>query len=276
MKSGVAPRLLLAGLALGVAAGAALVFWPSGNPGKPESKEAAVPAQVAARRPAPAPTLAASGDSSREPPPAAASAPVEASGKANGSQPPAGANAPPGTISTEVLSELLQRALNDDWAMLDERVRSLSPVSHPTGDRKAAREANKAGLEYFQNGEFDKAAVEFRKALEASPKDIEVRNNLAFAVLKSGRHEQSIGLLAETLMADPTRASAWSNLAEAFAETGKLPASQAAVKLVVHFSRNQAKTIEFLLDAEKIESAKLRGVIQAIAPQFERIPAFPR
>jgi tetratricopeptide (TPR) repeat protein len=181
-----------------------------------------------------------------------------------------------GSVTIEILSELLQRSASDDWNVIDQRVRSVAPVSHSLGDRKSARESNRIGLELFQKGRFDAAAAEFRKGLDASPGDIEVRNNLAFSTLRDGRHEQAVSLLTETLMADPTRASAWGNLAEAFAEMGKVPASRAAVKLVVHFSRNQQKSMEFLLSAEKVESEKLRSVIAGLAPELERVPAFVR
>ena len=181
-----------------------------------------------------------------------------------------------GTVSVNDLSELLRKASMDDWSAIDQKVRSFLTVSYPIGDRKTAREANRLGLELIQMGQYSDAAAAFKRGLDLSPGDIELRNNLAFSTLRTGRYEQAGPMLAETLLSDPTRTSAWGNLAELFAETGNAPSARAAVKLAVHFSRNQQKTMEYLLSAEKVESEKLRGVISLLAPELEQIPPFLR
>jgi TPR repeat protein len=180
-------------------------------------------------------------------------------------------------LTKETLEDFIKLSSSNDWSAIDSKLHTLTTVNFPVGDKKLARELNKAGLAFFTGNEFDKAITEFEKASQANRGDIEVRNNLGYAELRAGHYDKAAGYFIDTLIMDPTRANAWSNLAELLAERGYTAASTSALRLAVHFSRNKTKTIEFLSgDPSQIPSEKLRQVISAALPSLKDIPSLSR
>lgn len=180
-------------------------------------------------------------------------------------------------MSKDVLNEMLTKATAGDWTVLDDRVRSTRPIAYDLGDRKSARELNKYGLDLLTRGDFDKAILELEKASNVSRGDAEIRNNLGFAELKARHFEKATGYFLDTLLIDPTRTSAWANVAEAFAERDKVVASEAALRLSVHFSRNQAKTLDFYSSSlEQLSSDKYRAAVTLTLPSLASVPQYAR
>jgi Flp pilus assembly protein TadD len=180
-------------------------------------------------------------------------------------------------MSKDVLNEILTKATAGDWTVLDDRVRSTRPITYDLGDRKSARELNKYGLDLLTRGDFDKAILELEKASNVSRGDAEIRNNLGFAELKARHFEKATGYFLDTLLIDPTRTSAWANVAEAFAERDKVVASEAALRLSVHFSRNQAKTLDFYSsNLAQLSSDKYRAVVILALPSLASVPQYAR
>ena len=172
---------------------------------------------------------------------------------------------------------MLTKATGGDWTGLDEKVRASKATVYELGDRKVAREFNKAGLDYLAKGEPEKAIAELEKASNASRGDVEIRNNLGYAELKARHFEKATGYFLDTLLIDPTRTSCWANVAESFAERDKAVAANAALLLSQHFSRNQAKTIEFYATGlAQMPSEKFRAAVASALPVLPNVPQFAR
>ena len=181
------------------------------------------------------------------------------------------------TVTKDALNQLLQLASKNDWNGIDAKVRGLKGASYERGDRKVAREFNKGALDLMTKNEFAMAATELEKAIAADPSDIEIRNNLGYAELRLKKFDIALTQLLDTLLIDPTRASGWLNVSEAFAEREKIPAAQASLKLAFHFSRDQAKAITYLAgDESVIPSQKFRAIIQQVQPELSSIPQYGR
>jgi tetratricopeptide (TPR) repeat protein len=84
------------------------------------------------------------------------------------------------------------------------------------GDRKAARLQNDKGLEAVKNERFDQALQYFLTASQLDPGDVEIVNNVGFAALKAGNLPDAATYLGKALSMAPSRASAWSDLANVY------------------------------------------------------------
>ena len=183
----------------------------------------------------------------------------------------------PNIVTKDALNQLLQLATENDWNGVDAMVRSLKGVSLDGGNRKEARALNKSALELMAKNEFAAAVVELEKAALADHKDIEIRNNLGYAKLRVGNIDAAVFDLLEALLIDPTRAAAWLNASEAFAEKEKVAAADASLKLAFHFSRDQSKALAFLKgDQSQIPSEKFRATIQRTESVLATIPQYTR
>jgi Flp pilus assembly protein TadD len=80
------------------------------------------------------------------------------------------------------------------------------------GDRSAARQLNDRGLGLFQDSQYVEAARLFREAHKADPADIEVHNNLGYALLMAGDLGEAEKVLTDVLTVAPGRGAAWGNL----------------------------------------------------------------
>jgi hypothetical protein len=182
-----------------------------------------------------------------------------------------------GTVTKDVLNEMLQLAIENDWANIDLKVRGLKGASFEGGDRKVARALNRAALDLMARNEFSLAAGELEKAVVADRNDIEIRNNLGYAELRAGKYDAAVTHLLDTLLIDPSRAGGWLNAAEAFAEKDKSSAAEASLKLAFHFSRDQAKALAYIKgDSSQIPSQKFRAAIQKVEPGLGTVPQFAR
>jgi hypothetical protein len=180
-------------------------------------------------------------------------------------------------VTKEVLNQLLQLAIENDWSNIDSKVRSLKGISFDGGDRKVARALNKTALELMARNEFGLAVVELEKAVAADRNDIEIRNNLGYAELRAGRFDAAVSHLLDTLLIDPSRAGGWLNAAEAFAEKEKSVAAEASLKLAFHFSRDQTKALAYIKgDSSQIPSQRFRAAIQKAEPGLGTVPQFAR
>jgi Flp pilus assembly protein TadD len=113
------------------------------------------------------------------------------------------------------------------------------------GDVKLSRALNQQGLAAFSQENFTNAASLFLDAARANPADIEVLNNYAYALLKSGNNQLAQQVLGYVLSLAPGRTSAWANLGEVYANLNRIDASAASLVVGFQFSGNKEKTLEF-------------------------------
>lgn len=111
--------------------------------------------------------------------------------------------------------------------------------------RKQAREANDRGLKYLQNSQWGEAAREFKTAAQADAADVEIMNNLAYALMRVGEWHEAKRFLTIALEFAPGRTSAWENLGDVFAKEEKMDKAVACFAQAYRFSRNRDTTWQF-------------------------------
>jgi pyruvate/2-oxoglutarate dehydrogenase complex dihydrolipoamide acyltransferase (E2) component len=177
-------------------------------------------------------------------------------------------------FNTDDINTLLRMAATDDWSGVQAVLRDKRPQTHLVQDKNTARSYNQAGLDLINQGDWGSAQSMFEQAVQANANDPEIRNNLGFAELRLGHHEQAQEHLVTTLLMTPGRANAWSNLAELMADTNEPATSAASLRLAVHFSRNQKRTLEILSDPARVTSPALRGVIESNWTAIFAVPPY--
>jgi tetratricopeptide (TPR) repeat protein len=83
----------------------------------------------------------------------------------------------------------------------------------PSFDRAAALQ---------KNGDFDAAAAEYQRFLDAFPKNVEARSNLGVVLMQLGRYEEAIATYRTALANAPSNTTVLSNLGLAFYKSDQL------------------------------------------------------
>jgi len=186
------------------------------------------------------------------------------------------ATSTPGGRPSSPLTDALVFAKAGDWVNVDEQIRLIKakPAVSEQGDRKSARSANDEGLALLRANDFAGAVVAFERAVAADGADIEVRNNLGYALIKGGRSDEAVAVLGRVLMQTPDRSSAWANLSEATVVNTEL--SMTALQVAVHYSANREKTLVYLKQsAETHPNASYRAVADAVLSKVDGVPVAP-
>lgn len=145
---------------------------------------------------------------------------------------------------------------------LDASLSALKSIPIPErGDRVSARASNAEGLTKLQANDLSVAVDRFRDGLFADPGDVEIANNLAYALSKMDREREAIPFYARAIWLAPDRTTAWAGLAVSLGKSGRLEEAVAAYLVAYKFSRNQEKTKLFLQkqsnDADNIREREL-------------------
>jgi pentatricopeptide repeat protein len=101
---------------------------------------------------------------------------------------------------------------------LDDPLRRLIEPAPPTASSKETTQ----GWSLFNRGLLDRAAVEFRKALEKNPNDIAAHNGLGFCLLNGGNWQEAKKQFEICLKAQPNHAGAMNGLARCLKAEGKV------------------------------------------------------
>ena len=134
------------------------------------------------------------------------------------------------------------------------------------GDRKSAREKNTLGLDALKINNYESAITHFSEGVAADPSDVEVKNNLGYALMIAGRLDDAKKTLIESLALDSARGAAWANLGQTLAKQGDEDSAVAAFVNTFVFSRAQIKTVEFLAKLsqsdpnQKVKSAAAKAL----------------
>jgi Flp pilus assembly protein TadD len=173
------------------------------------------------------------------------------------------------------IGNLLDLAEQGDWAAVDKGVLDIQNhvEAQTRGNRNAARVANQQGLMALQANDLATARATFEQGVSDDPSDIEVRNNLAYVLVKT-QDARATDVLTSVLMQAPDRTSGWANLAEATASDSAISAS--ALKLAVRFSANRERTLDVLRQvAGTNASAQYRAIATSVLNSVNLIPAMP-
>jgi tetratricopeptide (TPR) repeat protein len=244
------------------------------------------PAQVAAPAAAPAPTVATAPVSepvASAPTPSSSESAVAAAGPAStptaATTPAPAAEPTPAqtakqTATVSPIPAMLQLAKAGDWQGVDQQLNTLhaNRRDRPVGDINLRKTSNAEGLQALRRDDYASAVQAFERGARADSSNIEVRNNYGYALLKAGRNDDAVRVLADVLLDAPDRTSAWANLAEATSSNQEV--SAAALKLAVRFSSNRERTTSVLTRlSETHPDARYRAVIASVLPGIDSIPS---
>ena len=173
--------------------------------------------------------------------------------------------------SIKLVSRMLDFAINDNSnnteSSIEEIQYELDNLPKPIkGDKKAARKINNEGLLQFNSNHFDNAVTFFTKAHNLDPSDIEIVNNLGYALLKQHSLDSAEQVLMSTIALSPKRVPAWTNLADLYAVKGDIKHAIAAYSYVFRYSSNKVRIYQYmkkLNDNENVDALK-QARIQAM------------
>lgn len=197
--------------------------------------------------------------------------------QATQSSAPAQEQAPASTVAlpTEI-NRVLQYAATADWHGVDsltERIQQQGTPAAGNRDRVAARGANAEGKAALQHADFEQAIAAFKCGVEADPLDVELLNNLGYALGEGGHQADAVTVLGEVLHRAPRRTAAWANLSASLAELGQPEQAKSALVVALHYSSQRERTIEFLRQQSTAgRSAAIREVSEAVYQSADAVP----
>jgi len=141
------------------------------------------------------------------------------------------------------INNMLVSAKENNTRKIEESVSKLRRIKSPAGgNKKLARAANNNGLKAIKLGRFVDAVASLTQAARADPLDVEVANNLAYALRKNGMLAESRNIALCTLSLAPDRSIAWLELGTVLADENREEAAVQAFVLTYRFSQNKLKT----------------------------------
>ncbi len=176
--------------------------------------------------------------------------------------------------SLALINSAIQSAYVSNWDQVDSHISNLellikAPIK---GDRKSSRMANAEGLAYLKSENYSAAIQSFDRGLSLDDSDVEVKNNLAYALIQANQYDKAESVLMNLLAEVPRRTSAWSNLSETLASSD-IKRSISVLKIGVHFSASREKTLAYLNgQSESNSNENFRKVIRAVLTEISSIP----
>jgi predicted Zn-dependent protease len=171
---------------------------------------------------------------------------------------------------------MLRAARANAWGAVERHAiliaRTADPV--PAGDRPASRRANELGLAALREHRPLEAAAAFETGVASDPSDIEVANNYGYALGLAGKRADAQQILSGVLLRDPTRAVAWTALAETRSEDSAN--ALAALKIALHFATSRERTLgRFREMGQTHPDPRFRAIVRAVLAQRDRVPTVP-
>jgi type IV pilus biogenesis/stability protein PilW len=84
-----------------------------------------------------------------------------------------------------------------------------------------AESHHKMGISYIENGQYDEALMEFKKAIKLNPRKKETLNYLGFISMHFKKYDEAVTYYKKAISIDPGYSEAMNNLGVTYAETGK-------------------------------------------------------
>ena len=176
------------------------------------------------------------------------------------------------TPSSASVQKLIDAALTGNKEEFQSLTQQLQqrPVT-PMGDRKAARKLNDEALKAMKEQNAAMAVDLLQQARSTDPADVEIGDNLAYALRQAGKLQDAETQIIKVLDQAPSRMSAWFNLGETYSKLGK---HQQAVAIFITshgLSKDPQKALEGFnrtLDRSEDEGFKndLREAIKKLTP----------
>jgi len=158
------------------------------------------------------------------------------------------------------IQSMLSAIQSNNQSLLDENIDLINRLVKPaSGDRKAARKFNDAGLAALKTNNLDLAVSSFKDAVNTDLIDQEAANNLGYAYFLNGDLDRAKGIIEYTLALAPQRTSAWTNYAVILFKQGSSEQAVNAYLIAYKYAKNQDRLIIFLeKQAQEDPDAQLR------------------
>jgi Flp pilus assembly protein TadD/uncharacterized OB-fold protein len=181
------------------------------------------------------------------------------------------AGASPVSAAPFQIQKLIDAAVQgkkEEFQSLVQQLQQRSPV--PTGDRKTARKFNEEAIAAMKEQNLPLAVELFQKARTADPADVEVGDNLGYAMRLAGRLQESEAQILSVLEQAPSRGEAWFNLGETYSKLGKHSQAVALFVTSFGFARDPKKALDGYLrmvdrSDDELFKTDLRSAIQKVS-----------
>jgi Flp pilus assembly protein TadD len=218
------------------------------------------------------PTATPAGKSAKSQPVASPSLDTSKAPTAKESDPAAALKVPEAGEVLKLVIAVVDAAKTKDESSVQKSLDTIRQLPVPRrGDRAIARAANTAGLAKLQVNELGDAISSFRDGIAADPSDVEIVNNLGYALSLAGKESDAIENFARAISLAPDRSSAWANLAVSWAKSGQMERGVAAYLLAYRFSKNQERTKSFLAkQSEEATDVRERELVQQVLKAIDQ------
>ena len=125
----------------------------------------------------------------------------------------------PGDYTMKLPFEMSQ----EEIAKLKEDIKKAEKAKQASGEVKVAFDA---GLKLANEGKWEEAIVEYKKALEKDPDQAYIQANLADALAKTGKNDDALAAYQKALSLKPDDAALYTNLGVLLGKMGKNKESQ--------------------------------------------------
>lgn len=155
--------------------------------------------------------------------------------------------------------------------------RAPKPVRPGKEITKLARQKNAEGTKLLNKKDWIGAIKFYREGREADPGDVEIAENLGFALIKAGVYGEAAKALVAALTMAPTRANSWVSFGTALAAANKTEDATAAFSNALRYSKSPKKTSDLLQKLARDNTNKSVGVAanQAVAYRVAAMVAEP-
>lgn len=130
------------------------------------------------------------------------------------------------------------------------------------------------GLQLAQQGKFEEAIVEYRKALEKDPEQPYIHANLADALSRLNKIDESVAEYQKAIALKPDDAAMYTNLGVVLGKLGKTAESQEAFKKAASLNPGSAAQNFYNLGATMVNSGKTTDAVEAFKQAIAADPNF--
>jgi len=146
------------------------------------------------------------------------------------------------------LREMIDASQADDESRLAKAKLLLDKLPRPkpptdNAIRKQARDLNTEGTKLLAAGDFLHSAQFYYDGSKLDPSDVELADNLGYALLQAGEFDEARKALLSALTISPVRANSWNSLGMVYAALSKPADAIAAYQNGWRYSRSRSKTL---------------------------------
>ncbi len=136
------------------------------------------------------------------------------------------------------------------------------------------RVAFEAGLKLAQEGKYDEAIVEYRKALEKDPEQANIHGNLAEALSQTEKFDEALAEYQKAIELKPDDSALYTNMGVLLTKMGKQQESQEAFKKAAAINPGSAAQNFYNLGATLVNSGKSADAAEAFKQAIAADPNF--